>query len=220
MRSSQESAPAPTARQAGVADSDQTITEHYTGVGEVMGVYFLGDFFSKTDQQFRVKRSLLLNWDDLKTENIVILGSPAENFVLRELPQEQDFRFGPVRDESQRMTFGIINTKPKEGEQAVYLAKQEGPSRSQISEDYAIVSLLRGLDAEHRLMILAGITTFGTQAAAEYVTRPEYIKEMISRLNTSSVDSPRLPSYYQVLIKVKVNGGVPVQISYVTHHAL
>jgi hypothetical protein len=219
--SGQESSSPQTAQQAGVSqDGDQTITEHYTGVGEVMGVYFLGDFFSKADHPFRVKRSLLLNWDDLKTDNIVILGSPAENFVLRELPQEQDFRFGPVRDENQRMTFGIINTKPKEGEQPVYLAKQEGPSRSQISEDYAIVSLLRGLDAEHRLMILAGITTFGTQAAAEYVTRPEYVKELINRLNMGSADTPRLPSYYQVLIKIKVNGGVPVQISYVTHHAL
>ncbi|HJQ69757.1 MAG TPA: hypothetical protein VKA70_12330 [Blastocatellia bacterium] len=220
MQSSQESGPQPAARPSGVSEADQTITEHYTGVGEVMGVYFLGDFFSKAEHQFRVKRSLLLNWDDLKTENIVILGSPAENFVLRELPQEQDFRFGPVKDENQRMTFGIINTKPKAGEQAVYLAKQEGPSRSQISEDYAIVSLLRGLDAEHRLMILAGITTFGTQAAAEYVTRPEYVKELIDKLNAASADAPRLPSYYQVLVKVKVNGGVPVQISYVTHHAL
>jgi hypothetical protein len=219
--SGQESAPRQATRQTGVTDdSDQVITEHYTGVGEVMGVYFLGDFFSKADHAFRVKRSLLLNWDDLKTENIVILGSPAENFVLRELPQEQDFRFGPVRDENQRMTFGIINTKPKEGEQSVYLAKQEGPSRSQISEDYAIVSLLRGLDANHKLMILAGITTFGTQAAAEYVTRPEYAKELITHLNTETGDARRLPSYYQVLIKVKVNGGVPVQISYVTHHAL
>jgi hypothetical protein len=118
------------------------------------------------------------------------------------------------------MTFGIINTKPKAGEQPVYLAKQEGPSRSQISEDYAIVSLLRGLDAEHRLMILAGITTFGTQAAAEYVTRPEYVKELVAKLNTGTADAPRLPSYDQVLVKVKVNGGVPVQISYVTHHAL
>ena len=220
MRSSQESAPQATAQQAGVWATDQIITEHYTGVGEVMGVYFLGDFFSKTEHAFRVKRSLLLNWDDLKTENIVILGSPAENFVLRELPQEQDFRFGPVMDENQKMTFGIINTKPKAGEQAVYLARQEGPSRSQISEDYAIVSLLRGLDAEHRLMILAGITTFGTQAAAEYVTRPEYVKELIAKLNAGTADAPRLPSYYQVLVKVKVNGGVPVQISYVTHHAL
>ena len=212
------SSPDSAARQS--EENGQVVTEHYTGVGEVMGVYFLGDFFSRADHPFHVKRSLLLNWDDLKTKNIVILGSPAENYLLRELPQEQDFVFRIIKDEKQNTTFGIVNTKPRTGEQAVYLAKQEGPSRSQISEDYAIVSLLRGLDSEHKLMILAGITTFGTQAAAEYVTRPEYAKELIARVGAETGDGRRLPSYYQVLIKVKVNGGVPVQISYVTHHAL
>jgi hypothetical protein len=70
-------------------------------------------------------------------------------------------------------------------------------------------------------MILAGITTFGTQAAAEYVTKPEHMKDLIARLNTSQAgDSPRLPSFYQVLVKVRVNSGVPVQLSYVTHHVL
>src|ERR1044072_871956 len=201
--------------------SESVVTDHYTGIGEVLGVYSLGDLFYKASRSIRVKRSLMLTWDDLKTENIIILGSPAENFVLRDLPQQQDFVFQPLKDDKQNMSLGIINTKPKAGEQPTYLAKQEGPSRSQISEDYAVISLLRGLDEKHRLMILAGITTFGTQAAAEYVTKPEHIKDLITHLDTSqSGDSPKLPLFYQVLIKVKVNGGVPVQISYVTHHVL
>jgi hypothetical protein len=198
----------------------QAITEHYTGIGEVMGIYLLGDFFHRAGQSIRVKRSLMVTWDDLKSDNIVVLGSPAENFLLRNLPQEQDFVFRIVKDEKQNPSYGIVNTKPRPGEQQTYAAKQEGPSRSQISEDYALVSLLKGLDSKNRLMILAGITTFGTQAAAEYVTRPEYIEELISKLNTAPTGPPKLPAYYQVLIKVKVNGGVPVQISYVTHHEL
>ncbi len=202
-------------------DSESVVTDHYTGIGEVLGVYSLADLFYKASRSIRVKRSLMLTWDDLKTENIIILGSPAENFVLRDLPQQQDFVFQPLKDDKQNMSLGIVNTKPKPGEQATYLARQEGPSRSQISEDYAVISLLRGLDEKHRLMILAGITTFGTQAAAEYVTKPEHIKDLIAHLDTSqSGDSPKLPLFYQVLIKVKVNGGVPVQISYVTHHVL
>jgi hypothetical protein len=202
-------------------DSSRTITEHYTGIGEVMGVYALADFFSRARYPFKVKRSLLLTWDDLKSNNIVILGSSAENYLLRDLPQQQDFVFGVVKDETNNLSFGVINTKPQAGEQRYYFAKQAGPSRSQISEDYALISLLKGLDADHRLMILAGITTYGTQAAAEYVSKPEHIKELISQLNISSdPNTLKLPDYYQVLIKVKVNGGVPVQLSYVTHHVL
>ena len=169
----------------------------------------------------RVKRSLLLTWDDLKANDIVILGSPAENDLLRDLPQQQDFVFRMTKGSNDISAFGVVNTKPATDEQGIYLAKQEGPSRSQISEDYAVISLLKGLDENRRLLILAGITTFGTQAAAEYVTRPEHIKELISHLNIAPPgEPPRLPPFFQVLVKVKVNGGVPVQFSYVTHHVL
>jgi hypothetical protein len=197
------------------------ITEHYTGTGEVMGVYFLADFFNRVNHPFRVKRSLLLNWDDMKTENIIVLGSPAENLFLRDLPQKQEFLFRMLKTDQQSNNFGVINTKPKKGEQEIYLPQQEGPSRSQISVDYAVISLLQGLNAENRFLILAGITTLGTQAAAEYVSKPEYIQDLISHLNIAPLGAPpKLPPSYQVVVKVEVKGGVPVQISYVTHHVL
>jgi hypothetical protein len=186
-----------------------------------MGVYSLGEFFARVKHPFRVKRSLLLTWDDLKSGNLIVLGSPAENLFLRDLPQKQELVFRPLKDARGRDTFGVLNTRPQPGEQREYLAQQGGPSRSQITEDYAVISLLRGLDASKRLLILAGITTLGTQAAAEYVSRPEYISELIARLNTARPnEEPRLPASFQVLVRVKVTGGVPVQISYLTHHTL
>src|SRR5215469_5597236 len=102
---------------SGNTEDGQVITEHYTGVGEVMGVFALGEFFCRAGHNFRLKRSLLLNWEDLKTENIVILGSPAENMLIRDLPQKQDFVFGLVRDEKQNMAFGLANTRPAPDEQ-------------------------------------------------------------------------------------------------------
>lgn len=195
------------------------LTEHYTGIGEAMGLYMLSSFLSRTNRPFRVKRSLLVTWDDLTAGNIVFLGSPAENYLLRDLPQHQDFVFGIVKDGVDKPTFGIINTKPAPGEQKFYVASQEGPSRSQISEDYALISMLRGLDERHRIFVLAGITTFGTQAAAQYVSEPQYADDLLSHL-TASAPGGQQPAYYQALVKVKVNGGVPVQLTYVTHHAL
>ena len=211
----------PSIPQSETGQSKLPVLEHYTGIGEVMGAYFLGDFMARVRHSSRVKRSLLLNWEDLKTENIVVLGSPAENLFLRDLPQRQDFVFRQMNDDNNKPDFGILNTKPKPGEQHKYFARQDGPSRSQISEDYAVVSLLRGVAGKKRLLILAGITTFGTQAAAEYVTKTEYINDLIAHLNVApSGSTPHLPMNYQVLVKVKVNGGVPAQISYVSHHVL
>lgn len=205
-------------------DADVDVIDFYTGVGEVMGVSSLSSFFSKVNHPFRIKRSLLLNWDDIKTENIVILGSPLENYFLRQLPpQQQDFVFEPNK---QLRTLSIVNLRPQAGEPRIFMPKiervrNEGPTTLVIEEDYALVSMLKGLGGKNRMMILAGITTYGTQAAAEYVTKPEYIQDLIARLQSSPAGSlPALPPYYQVLLKVKVNGGVPIQISYVTHHVL
>jgi hypothetical protein len=211
----------PSIPQSEAEQSKEPVTELYTGIGEVMGAYFLGDFFARVGHASRVKRSLLLTWEDLKTENMVVLGSPAENFFLRDLPQKQDFIFKPMPDDNGKPSFGVINTNPQPGEQRRYLAKQDGPSRSQISEDYAVVSLLQGLDGKKRMLILAGITTHGTQAAVEYATKPDYIRDLINHLNIAPLGAPpRLPANFQTLVKVKVNGGVPVHVSYVTHHRL
>lgn len=203
------------------AENGPTITDHYTGVGEVMGVYLLGNFLRDVNHSFKVKRSLLMTWDDFKTDNIIMLGSPAENFLLRDFPQRQDFVFKMLMDDKNKRRWGIANLRPRAGEQETYMSKEEGSSTSQFVEDYATVSILKGLDEKHRLLILAGITTFGTHAAVEYVTKPEYVKELISRLNTSvDVNKPVLPSNYQVLLKVQVKDSIPVQIFYVTHHVL
>ncbi len=200
---------------------DKVITQHYTGVGEVMGVYLLGEYFGKLGRSVRVKRSLLLTWEDLKSENFIFLGSSAENLLLRDLPQEQQFIFRTVKTASGKSVFGIVNLKPKPGEENYYLARQEGPSPSQISEDYALISLLRGLNPKTRLLILAGISTYGTQAAVEYVVKPEYAAELVSHLNiANNRNAVSLPPYYQALIRVKVNGEVPVHSTYVTHHVL
>jgi hypothetical protein len=195
------------------------INDQYTGTGEVMAVNFLGETFWKMGRSFRVKRSLLLDWEDIKTGNIVILGSTAENLFLRDLPQPQDFVFRADKQHDEHVF--LVNQHPQQGEQTIYASKREGMSTRQIVEDYALVSLLKGLDGKSRLMILAGLTTTGTQAAAEYVTKPAYLDELISRIDTSKDPThPVLPSFYQIVIRAKVNDGVPVQIEYVTHHVL
>jgi hypothetical protein len=217
----------PVIPQSEIEQVREPVIDLYTGIGEVMGSYYLGDFFARVRHASRVKRSLLLTWEEVKTQNVVVLGSPAENLFLRDLPQNQDFIFKPILPDTPdshnkgKKVFGIVNTKPLPGEQEFYIAKQDGPSRSQISEDYAVVSLLEGLSGDNRLLILAGITTIGTQASVEYVTKPEYMRDLIRHLNTAPAGSPpKLPDNYQILLRVKVNGGVPVQVSYVTHHVL
>jgi hypothetical protein len=77
-----------------------------------------------------------------------------------------------------------------------------------VSEDYAIVGLQPGLDPAHSMLILAGTTTVGTQAAAEYVCREDSLTELLQRMGVSK--SGELKPF-EALLRVKVTHGVPVK---------
>jgi hypothetical protein len=90
------------------------------------------------------------------------------------------------------------------GEAQVFLAK---PSSQSVAEDYAILGLKPGLDPAHSMLILAGTTTVGTQAAAEYVCRQDSVAELLQRLGVST---PGDLKPFEALLRVKVTHGVPV----------
>lgn len=199
----------------------QLLNDSYTGVGEVVAVQLISDLFARANHPLTVKRSRLLSWDDVRNSNVVFLGSPGENYPLRQLPVPQDFIFKIAYDSEARTWRGrFVNLKPRPGEPAVSTDSYD-PQTGRLVEDYALVSLLPGLSPNRRVMVLAGINTYGTQAAAEYVARPEYAERLIERLGgAASEKDPALPDYYQVLLRVAVNDGVPVKVEYITHHVL
>jgi len=69
------------------------------------------------------------------------------------------------------------------------------------------VALTPGLNPAHYQLILAGTTTFGTQAAVEYVTRENSLDELLSRL---AVRQAAELKPFEALLRVKVARGVPV----------
>ena len=58
------------------------ILDHYTGVGEVLAVHQLDRVFTLLNRQIRVKRGALFSLDDAKNNDLIFIGSPAENLTL------------------------------------------------------------------------------------------------------------------------------------------
>ena len=81
------------------------------------------------------------------------------------------------------------------------------PANQPTVEDYAVVSLLPGLDPSRSVLILAGNSTFGTEAAVEYVCREDSIKELLRKLNVSK---PADLKPFEALLHVKIAHGEPV----------
>jgi len=187
-------------------DSGELILDHYTGVGEVLAVHELDHVFSELSQPVRVKRGSLFSLDDARNNDLIFVGSPAENLTLLDLPGSQEFVFKRFESSTHKGDLGIVNVHPEPGQASVYYPSD---STHPLVEDYAIVALLHGLDPARRIMILAGTTTIGTQAAVEYACEQDSVEELLKRLGVPSGGEVKP---FEALLKVKVTRGVPVTI--------
>jgi hypothetical protein len=176
----------------------------YTGVGEAAGAFQLCKFFAAQGRELSLQRNSLLSWEQMKGSNVIFLGAPKFNTHLQELPLEEKFVLGRG---------GIRNLHPRPGEAEIY-GEIWNEDRSARVEDHALITRLPGIHSQGTVLVLAGRSTEATLAAVEYVTQPHYAAELVERVRPNAGEFPR---YYQVLIRARFDGQVPLHLSYVTH---
>jgi hypothetical protein len=174
----------------------------YTGIGELVSVYTLARLFDAHHAQFILKRSLLMTWDEAQAKNLIFIGSTAENPSLRVLQSTQDFTMTATPDSA-----GVVNHHPKEGEPTLY-SRPEHP----LKVDYAILALRPGVQPGTQMLIFSGLTTFGTQAAVEYVCHPDTAAELLKQIT----DSKGQIHPFQAVLETNIGGGVPLETHLVT----
>jgi hypothetical protein len=187
------------------SDSSGLILDHYTGVGEVIAVHELDRVFHLLNRELRVKRGSLFSLDDAKKNNLIFVGSPAENLTLRDLPVNHEFIFRRVASGAHKGELAVFNVHPLAGEPESFNAS---PSNVPLSEDYSVIALVPGLDPSQSALILAGTTTIGTQAAVEFVCREDSVLKLLSRLKVTPNGNMKP---FEAVLHVKVARGVPVE---------
>lgn len=185
-------------------DKGSFILDHYTGVGEVLAVHELDRVFGLLHRQIRLKRGNLFSLDDAKNNNLIFVGSPFENLTLLEIPGTQEFVFQRMASGSRKGDEAIVNVHPQPGESKDYFPSV---GNAPLTEDYAVIGLVRGINPGQAVLILAGTTTIGTQAAVEYVCRQSSVEELLLRLPVSQTGQLKP---FEAVIRVKVTRGVPV----------
>ena len=186
-------------------DAGAPILDHYTGVGEVLAVHELDRVFALLRRRIRVKRGSLFSLDDAKNNNLIFIGSPVENLSLLEIPGTQEFVFEQLTSGPRKGDHAIINRHPQPDEGKEFFAT---PSGVPLTEDYALLGLVKGMNQGQSVLILAGNTTIGTQAAVEYVCRQSSLEELLLRLSVSP-NGELKP--FEAVIRAKVARGVPVE---------
>jgi len=178
----------------------------YTGIGEAVGVYRLSSLLQTAGQQTILKQSRSIGPEDLRDHDMILLGSVYSNQWSKPLSIKENFVY------TTRAT--IENLAPAPGEEREYKAVFDERTGN-LLEDYALINMTPGVTGERTIMVLAGIYSEGTEAAAEFVTGNSYLNELNQRLRQLGGQSGP-PRYYQALLKVRVENSFPTKVSLLT----
>ncbi|MBS1788723.1 MAG: hypothetical protein JST85_13430 [Acidobacteria bacterium] len=184
-------------------------TDTYTGIGEAIGLSRVTDLLRNGGKSLAVKQSRTVSAEDLKNRNVIALGSVWVNNWSSNLPVKEEFVY------TDQVT--VLNLNPRQGEQAEYRASFDSES-GRLIEDYALISVTPNISSRNVVMVLAGLHSEGTAAAAEYLTARQYLSEFNQQLIKAGSGTP--PKHYQALLKVAVENGIPTFITLVTIHDL
>jgi hypothetical protein len=170
----------------------------FTSVGETLGLVNLCEMFSSVGQKCLVQQSRLVNLEEIKGDNAILLGG-NQAWSGRVFLNVEGFHF---------QSGIILNRNPQPGEQAVYKPEFDSVT-NQLTRDYAVVLMLPNESREKRVLLIYGIYTQGSQAAIEYLTNPERMTELRKTLLNLSPDHKTVPSYFQLLLSTTVENSVP-----------
>jgi hypothetical protein len=117
-----------------------------------------------------------LRMDDLKTGNVILIGSIDSN-PWAEVPQQNlNFRFLYGYNQGKKQAW-ISNAKPQTGEADVY--KTHWDKAAYIT--YATIDLVPNLSGNGHILLIQGLDVAGTQAAAELLFREGTIAPILHK---------------------------------------
>jgi hypothetical protein len=170
----------------------------FTAVGETLSVVRLCEMFFRSGDPCRVQPSRLVNFEEIRNGNAILLGG-SQSWSGRVFLDAEGFHL---------QSGVILNKQPQPGEQAIYKPEFD-PVTNQLTRDYALVLLLPNESKEDRVLLIYGIYTQGSQAAVEYLSDPEQMAKLRKALLALSPDHKTVPPYFQALLTTRVENAVP-----------
>ena len=170
----------------------------FTAVGEALGVVRLCEMFFRSGDTCRVQPSRLVNFEEIRNGNAILLGG-SQAWSGRVFLETEGFHL---------QSGVILNRNPQPGERPEYKPEFD-PVSNQLTRDYALVLMLPNQEKENRVLLIYGIYTQGSQAAMEYLMDPERMALLRKALLTVAPDHKTIPPYFQALLATTVENAVP-----------
>jgi len=174
--------------------------------GETMGSIKLATMLTRVGVPVRATQSRFLSWDDFRGQNLILLGHDEANRWLDPILNRLSIHLAVSEGDKHRR---IVDTAPAPGQSSEY-SIQFANSRNQVSIDYALVSMLNGIDGRHKLLLVNGLNTEGTQAALEYLSDPATLQILLAALRKAAPNH-RGAWQFQLILSTEVRDYVPTR---------
>ncbi|HLK63443.1 MAG TPA: hypothetical protein VKU19_08385 [Bryobacteraceae bacterium] len=171
--------------------------DRYVALGDSICMTRLTSLFDRFGKTYHIRGERSVTFADLR-ENTAVLIAAFDNQWTRRAAGPLRFTF--VKDSAHDTDLVRDSQHPENVEWRLVGAWPFG----EIANDYAVVSRIVHTPTDHPVVIAAGITEYGTRAAGEFLSTPEYFAEVI----------PRLPRGWenkniQIVLRVPVVSHVP-----------
>jgi hypothetical protein len=161
--------------------------------GDVYTAIRLSGLFGQIGKKNQVRIGGDYSFEDLRSSPAVVIGAFNNRWTMQ-MTSNLHFAFVDEGNES------LIRENGPSGKRW----RSKTDSNGKATEDYAVVTRLLNSTTGQFVVVVAGIKSYGTQAAGEFVSNPEYLK---SALQTAS------PGWegrnMQIVLQTAVTDGLP-----------
>jgi hypothetical protein len=187
----------------------------FAPLGDMMGMHRLAMLFTNLGATITETRAHQLTLEELKKSDLVFLGAFRDRGTLIWLPEQWPWRF-TISDKTEIWQQYIFDTRAP-ADARLHFGLGLDPVSHVIRTDHALISVVPGVNPNHRVVILAGLTTSATQGAAEFLSSEAGLHDLLAALGTKQNGRLVFPRFFQCILRVEVAHGLDViRTKYVT----
>src|ERR1035438_4253024 len=172
--------------------------DRYVALGDAECLMRLASVLERYRKPYRIRGERSTSFADLRDTPAVLIGAFDNPWTLRTAGQ---LRFTFSKDTAREIDMVVDRQHPEKRD---WMLTGAWPNWD-VPYDYAIVSRILDTTTDRPVIIAAGITHYGTMAAGEFLSNPEYFSEAVGKFRNKNWQKKNL----QIVLGVPVVNRIP-----------
>ena len=181
-----------------------TVPDQFLGVGDAQAGFRIGTNLEQLGKKSQFRTGYDVSFSDLKASPIVLIGAYSNRWTMQ---MTADLRYRFLQLANDRKVVSDRNSPDRSW------GPPSMPPDGKVSEDYAIVSRIFHSESGEVLILAAGITQYGSQAAGEFLTDPRLLGQA---LRNAPASWQRMNM--QAVLKTRILGSAPGPAEVIATH--